>query len=178
MDHSKDKRLLELMEIVDEILRDGDPWMLSDVGVIAMIKRLDACLIALAWCYGKFEDEMTERFAFKALRELLSTLLETIRTFHNLKGAAEKQARIAHSAKIQKAAERRVKLWHCIVAEAEVQNKTLSKGIKFARQIRPGVRQRLGLEPEGRDWPSASSIKVAISIFRAGEAKTSRTGLT
>lgn len=176
MDRHPNPRVAKLQDIVDEILLAGDPWELSDIGVSQMSMRLDACLEALAWCFEKFESETDRRFAFKAVNELLLTMRETIWGFHNIRHVATKQAYIAQSAKSRKAAVRRATLFKCIKAEAQAQNRVLSKGIKFASLIRPGVRQRLGLDPEGIDWPSASSIKVAVVLLGAGEAKTSRTG--
>ena len=91
---------------------------------------------------------------------------EIIDAFYNLKLAKTKQAYVARSAKRRKAAQRYNELVECIKAEAKTQRRALSTGIKFAQLMRPGVRRRLGFEPEGDGWPSASTIKVAIKTLK------------
>jgi hypothetical protein len=49
--------------------------------------------------------------------------------------------------------------------------KPLASSIEFARTLHPGVRERLDLPREGKDWPTARAIKHAIST-RIKPAKT------
>jgi hypothetical protein len=97
---------------------------------------------------------------------LLKDLNEVFDNFPNVKVAATKRAFQAQWAKSEKAKERNERLVECIQDEAKAQHRALSKGIKFAQLLRPGVRQRLGLEPHGAGWPSASSIKGAITKIK------------
>jgi hypothetical protein len=157
----------EILNIIDKIVYGGDPWKLSDEGVIALQKRMHAALEALFFFIGKLDKELDRQFALKTLQVLIMAFSETIDTVHNVKLAATKQALIARSAKSRKAAQRQGQLFVYIEAEARAQNRALSKGIKFAQLIRPGVRQRLGLEPEGSSWPSASTIKGAVAKLRS-----------
>jgi hypothetical protein len=73
------------------------------------------------------------------------------------------QARVAQKGKSAKALERRVRLFAAIKEEAQSQKRALSKGEKFARMVRPGVRRRLGLASEGNDWPSIPAIRHCVT---------------
>ena len=66
--------------------------------------------------------------------------------------------------------ERAVKLIEAIEAEATLLRRALAISREFADLIRPGVRWRLNLDPEGKDWPSVATIKNAI-----GEIKKAKT---
>ena len=59
--------------------------------------------------------------------------------------------------------------------EDEVKEKQLSVslGEKFARQIAPGVRSRLGLSPTGSDWPQWSTIKTHLRAIRQDKTDSS-----
>jgi hypothetical protein len=83
------------------------------------------------------------------------------------------RARIANAAKVAKATLCNQSLDDAIVAEAANLGKALASSIEFARELRPGVRERLKLHREGKDWPSESAIKLAISS-RIKPAKTNR----
>jgi hypothetical protein len=79
----------------------------------------------------------------------------------------------ANAAHVAKTGPRNQALDDAIVAEAANLGKALSSSIEFARQLRPGVRERLRLPREGKDWPSEGTIKLAISS-RIKPAKTNR----
>jgi hypothetical protein len=66
--------------------------------------------------------------------------------------------------------ERAVKLIEAIEAEATLLRRALAISREFADLIRPGVRWRLNLDPEGKDWPSVTTIKNAIREIK--KAKT------
>jgi hypothetical protein len=161
----------EILGIANKILHGGDRWLLLDEGVTALEKRMHAALEALVFVSGKLENKLDRKLALKALRVLMVTMLDTIYSVHNVKLAPTKQAHIARNAKSLKAAQRHGRLIVCIKAEARAQKRVLSKGIKFAHLIRPGVRQRLDLEPEGSGWPSASTIKGAVAKLKNERAR-------
>lgn len=171
----------EIWRLVEALTSTGDPWELSNEGIRSYDKRIEAALEALFWCLDGIENDRTRQNGFKALLELMHTVLETVETFHNVRRAATKQALIAQYARVQKAAKRRRQLFTSIQEEAKAQNRALSKGIKFAQLIRPGVRVRLGLERNGSGWPSASTIKNAIGELKSKsqrQAKYSRPALS
>ncbi len=66
--------------------------------------------------------------------------------------------------------ERAVKLSEAIEAEATQRRRALAISREYADLIRPGVRRRLNLDPEGKDWPSVATIKNAIREIK--KAKT------
>jgi hypothetical protein len=65
---------------------------------------------------------------------------------------------------------RAAKLSEAIRAEAAQQRRALAISREYADLIRPGVRRRLNLDPEGEDWPSVATIKNTISEIK--KAKT------
>lgn len=161
------ERHRRIRAVIENIIYRGDPWARSFSGIEADVKYVAACLEALFPLFNEIENKKSRSRAFKSLEELLLALDNIVSSFHNLKLAATKQAYIAQSAKRRKAAKRYSELVECIKAEAEAQRRALSTGIKFAQMMRPGVRRRLGLEPDGDGWPSASTIKAAISILKS-----------
>jgi hypothetical protein len=152
--------------VAREIVCTGDPWLLTNEGVVALQKRVDASLSGLFLIFTKIDDEEDRSFAFKALNELVMTLHEAIHYFHNIDLVATKQASRARLAKSKKNAPRYDRLFDCIRAESLAQRRVLSKGIKFAQLLRPGVRRRLGLSPDENGWPSASTIKGAVAKLK------------
>jgi len=66
--------------------------------------------------------------------------------------------------------ERTTKLIDAIEAEATLRRRALAISQEFADLIRPGVRRRLNLDPEGKDWPSVATIKNPIREIK--KAKT------
>jgi hypothetical protein len=64
---------------------------------------------------------------------------------------------------------RRLALENAIIAEATNLNKVLAISLEFARLVRRGVLEHLGLpdDPDENEWPSANTIKRAISRIRA-----------
>jgi hypothetical protein len=159
--------------LVEEIFASGDPWTLTDLGIKVYVKRVLASLEVLVACFNEIENRKIRSHAFKGLEELLAMFSEIVDNFYNLKLAKTKQAYVARSAKRRKAAQRYNELVECIKAEAKTQRRTLSTGIKFAQLMRPGVRRRLGLDPEGDGWPSASTIKAAIKILKSTSKESS-----
>ena len=95
----------EIERIINDILFAGDPWTLSDVGAGALEARLEACLIGLFYALDRIESRKHRKGAFKALRELMSTMRDAIDGFHSIKLVATKQARVAQTAKRRKSAE-------------------------------------------------------------------------
>jgi citrate lyase gamma subunit len=75
------------------------------------------------------------------------------------------QAATARKAKRTSDAGKREDLDSAIVAEAKAQNMTLAISEKFARRIRPGVCERLGVGC-AENWPEAPTIKSAISRIK------------
>lgn len=73
-----------------------------------------------------------------------------------------KQAKVASAGKAKKDNPRRRKLYKAIKEEAEALNEKLSKGLKFAERLRPGVLSRLGLAANTKGWPVARTIKDCI----------------
>jgi L-lysine 2,3-aminomutase len=161
----------EILDGIDELLQEvftgGDPWTLSDEGIMALMKRMDAARDALVITIENIRDAKKRTFALKAVHELLLSITDTIKYFHSIELARVKQARIAQTFNKIKAAERQKRLLACIEDEVAAEKRTLSKGLKFAQIIRPGVRRRLGLEPDKTDWPSASTIKAAVMKIKS-----------
>jgi hypothetical protein len=157
------KHHLRIKRLVETILLKGDPWRITDAGVRAVEKVLEASLSSLFEQLDGIEPRKNRRLAFKALDQLVSGVCLAIDTFHNVNSVATKQAHMAQAAKLRKAAQRYDQLFKCILAEAKAQNLKMSKGIKFAQVVRPGVRRRMGLEPDENGWPSPSTIKSAVA---------------
>jgi hypothetical protein len=158
-----------IKRLVENIVLEGDQFggslteNISSVGIQAFKKRLDATLFVLFEELDRIEPRENRDLAFKALHELISTVREVIDNLHNIDLVPVKQAHVARVAKHRKAARRNDQLVECILAEAKAQNVKMSKGIKFAHMVRPGVRQRMGLGPDEDGWPSASTIKAAVA---------------
>jgi hypothetical protein len=109
---------------------------------------------ALHWLLGhEFVIAQHEGFLDKRAREVFDKV----------------RARKANDGKIAKAGLQA--LDDAIVAEADSLGKTLMRSIEFARGLRPGVRERLGLPRNGEGRPTDAAIKYAISK-RIKPAKT------
>ncbi|MBV9433450.1 MAG: hypothetical protein JO137_16635 [Hyphomicrobiales bacterium] len=104
---------------------------------------------------------------WKMVYEIILLISEMIEDHYSVKKAATKQAYRAQAGRRRKAAMRHKELFSSIMAEAKSLNRALSTGIQFAHAVRPGVLNRLGLEPEGDGWPTASTIKGAITKLKA-----------
>jgi hypothetical protein len=113
----------------------------------------------------------------------------------SLSGAFEIGTRCAHKVRDEAKTEimretrepitaaRNVTLDAAIIDMSKYLNKKLAVSMNFARLIRPGVRELLGLTHNEKGWPSESAIKEAISKriklqeLSSRRAKTSRTVL-
>jgi hypothetical protein len=158
-----EKELLDgIDKSLEQVFSRGDPWGLSDEGVAAITKRTYAGMEALVGEIKSINDDAIRKRSLKSLYEFVLSIVETIVEFHNIEQSRVKQAYVAQSFNKLKADNRNRELITCIEAEAAAQNRVLSKGLKFAQLIRPGVRRRLGLEPDEANWPSASTIKAAV----------------
>jgi hypothetical protein len=94
-----------------------------------------------------------------------------------VKEAKRWQTKPAQVVKSLKDSQKKQRLDEAIVAEAANLGKALASSIEFARELRPGVRERLKLPREGEGWPSEGTIKLAISD-RIKPAKTNRVSPT
>jgi hypothetical protein len=157
----------EIQRILEEICTTGDPWELSDLGIEAYIRRMDATYEALIFCTDRVKSQKLRKLILKVVYEMVQVISETIEYRHNVKKAPTKQAYIARAGRNRKVAKRHKDLISFIEVEAKSLNLALSKGLKFAQLIRPGVRTRLGLEPDGDGWPSPSTIKGVVTELKA-----------
>jgi hypothetical protein len=157
----------EIQKLLREICTTGDPWELSELGAEAHIRRMNGAYEQLTMCIDCVQSRMLRKQILKTVYHLAELISEIIEEHHNVKRAATKQAYVARAGRNRKVAERHKELIQFIEAEAKSLNLIFSKGIKFAQIIRPGVRRRLGLEPEGEGWPSASTIKGIMTKLRA-----------
>jgi len=80
------------------------------------------------------------------------------------------QRRFKRMAELSRTKEMRARKSEAIEAEATLLRRALAISREFADLIRPGVRWRLNLDPEGKDWPSVATIKNAIREIK--KAKT------
>jgi hypothetical protein len=78
---------------------------------------------------------------------------------------ADTQAATARKAKQTSDAGRRRDLDSAIADEAQAQNRAMAVSIEFARLIRPGVCERLGVGC-AENWPRLGTIKAAISRLK------------
>ena len=128
------KTLAEAMEG----LRPAFGLLNASMGVQA-----DATYTALCWIMGH-SFVIGQHVGF--LDERAKKVFENVRAWS------------ANAAHVAKARLQNQALDDAIVDEAANLGKALASSIEFARELRPGVRERLKLPREGKDWPSEGAI--------------------
>ena len=85
-------------------------------------------------------------------------------------GGAGARTRRRH-ARTQRAkrSENRLRLIETIKKEAVYLKTEVAISEKFAGKVRPGVRGRLGLKPDGKGWPEIGTIKAGARHIKRGE---------
>jgi hypothetical protein len=125
----------------------------------------------LLWLLGRVEDE-TLRTAIAATVGQLCEGLAELGRFTPPAGIVQRdlsnkqQRKLSNRGNVsqrQKAEVRKRTLYPLIKAEAEVVKQVLSTGEKFAKQVRPGIRTRLKESPDGKGWPSISTIRKCVA---------------
>ena len=74
---------------------------------------------------------------------------------------ARERAAVMREPKERSDSENRLRLIQAIQKEAVYLKTEVAISEKFAGKVRPGVRGRLGLKPDGKGWPEIGTIKAA-----------------